>query len=149
MSKVADFLKDFFNFFYRVRLRSEKIDRLLDNHEESLSAIKDIKQNIETLQNRIDGIQTQINDIIPHLNAIKHGTKMELFETLHNWFVLLVVKRGWASPEEKKEVEEIYVIYHNQLSGNGNGERYYKEIIALPESKEEMEAKQNVFNTTK
>ena len=149
MSKVADFLKDFFNFFYRVRLRSEKIDRLLDNHEESLSAIKDIKQNIETLQNRIDGIQTQINDIIPHLNAIKHGTKMELFETLHNWFVLLVVKRGWASPEEKKEVEEIYIIYHNQLSGNGNGERYYKEIIALPESKEEMEAKQNVFNTTK
>lgn len=149
MSKVANFLKDFFNFFYRVRLRSEKIDRLLDNHEESLSAIKDIKQNIETLQNRIDGIQTQINDIIPHLNAIKHGTKMELFETLHNWFVLLVVKRGWASPEEKKEVEEIYVIYHNQLSGNGNGERYYKEIIALPESKEEMEAKQNVFNTTK
>ena len=149
MSKVADFLKDFFNFFYRVRLRSEKIDRLLDNHEESLSAIKDIKQNIETLQNRINGIQTQINDIIPHLNAIKHGTKMELFETLHNWFVLLVVKRGWASPEEKKEVEEIYVIYHNQLSGNGNGERYYKEIIALPESKEEMEAKQNVFNTTK
>ena len=149
MSKVADFLKDFFNFFYRVRLRSEKIDCLLDNHEESLSAIKDIKQNIETLQNRIDGIQTQINDIIPHLDAIKHGTKMELFETLHNWLVLLVVKRGWASPEEKKEVEEIYVIYHNQLSGNGNGERYYKEIIALPESKEEMEAKQNVFNTTK
>ena len=149
MSKVADFLKDFFNFFYRVRLRSEKIDRLIDNHEESVSAIKDIKQNIETLQNRIDGIQTQINDIIPHLDAIKHGTKMELFETLHNWFVLLVVKRGWASPEEKKEVEEIYVIYHNQLSGNGNGERYYKEIIGLPESKEEMEAKQNVFNTTK
>lgn len=149
MSKVADFLKDFFNFFYRVRLRSEKIDRLLDNHEESLGAIKDIKQNIETLQNRIDGLQTQINDIIPHLDAIKHGTKMELFETLHNWFVLLVVKRGWASPEEKKEVEEIYIIYHNQLSGNGNGERYYKEIIALPESKEEMEAKQNVFNTTK
>ena len=149
MSKVADFLKDFFNFFYRVRLRSEKIDRLIDNHEESVSAIRDIKQNIETLQNRIDGIQTQINDIIPHLDAIKHGTKMELFETLHNWFVLLVVKRGWASPEEKKEVEEIYVIYHNQLSGNGNGERYYKEIIALPESKEEMEAKQNVFNTTK
>ena len=149
MSKVADFLKDFFNFFYRFSLRSEKIDRLIDNHEESVSAIKDIKQNIETLQNRIDGIQTQINDIIPHLDAIKHGTKMELFETLHNWFVLLVVKRGWASPEEKKEVEEIYVIYHNQLSGNGNGERYYKEIIALPESKEEMEAKQNVFNTTK
>ena len=122
---------------------------MLDNHEESLSVIKDIQQKIDTLQVRIDGIQIQIDDIIPHLDAIKHGTKMELFETLHNWFVLLVVKRGWASPEEKKEVEEIYIIYHNQLNGNGNGERYYKEIIALPESQEEMEAKHNVFNTSK
>ena len=55
MSKVADFLKDFFNFFYRVRLRSEKIDRLIDNHEESVNAIKDIKQNIE-----IDDLNNEI-----------------------------------------------------------------------------------------
>ena len=149
MSKVADFFKEFSDFFYHLKSRNEKIDHLLNNHEESLGVIKDIKQKIEVLQGRIDGIQTQINDIIPHLDAIKHGTKMELFETLHNWFVLLVVKRGWASPEEKKEVEEIYTIYHVQLNGNGNGERYYREIIALPESKEEMEAKHNVFNTSK
>ena len=149
MSKVADFFKEFSDFFYHLKSRNEKIDRLLNNNEESLGVIKDIKQKIEVLQGRIDGIQTQINDIIPHLDAIKHGTKMELFETLHNWFVLLVVKRGWASPEEKKEVEEIYTIYHVQLNGNGNGERYYREIIALPESKEEMEAKHNVFNTSK
>jgi hypothetical protein len=66
---------------------------------------------------------------------------MELFETLHNWRELLVVRRGWASPEEKKEVMEIYTIYHDKLNGNGNGERYYKEIIALPESLEELEAR--------
>lgn len=149
MSKVANFFKEFADFFYHLKSRNEKIDRLLDNHEESLSVIKDIQQKIDLLQGRIDGIQIQIDDIIPHLDAIKHGTKMELFETLHNWFVLLVVKRGWASPEEKKEVEEIYIIYHNQLNGNGNGERYYKEIIELPESQEEMEAKHNVFNTSK
>ena len=69
---------------------------------------------------------------------------MELFETLHNWRQLLVVKRGWATAEEKKEVEEIYIIYHDELHGNGNGERYYKEIIALPESQEEMEVRKNV-----
>lgn len=69
---------------------------------------------------------------------------MELFETLHNWHQLLVVKRGWATVLEKKEVEEIYTIYHDELNGNGNGERYYKEILALPESKEEKEAKQHV-----
>ena len=36
---------------------------------------------------------------------------------------------------------EIYNIYHDKLNGNCNGERYYKEIIALPESLEELEAR--------
>ena len=45
-------------------------------------------------------------------------------------------------PEEKKEIAEIYTIYHDKLSGNGNGERYYKEIIELPESPEELKARQ-------
>ena len=68
---------------------------------------------------------------------------MELFETLHNWRQLLVVKRGWASPEETKEITEIYTIYHDKLNGNGNGERYYKEIIELSDivkfSEDELE----------
>ena len=63
MSKVANFFKEFADFFYHLKSRNEKIDRLLDNHEESLSVIKDIQQKIDLLQGRIDGIQIQIDDI--------------------------------------------------------------------------------------
>lgn len=66
---------------------------------------------------------------------------MELFDTLHNWRIILVAHRGWATPAEKREVEEIYHIYHNELGGNGQGQRYYEEIMMLPESEEEMRHK--------
>ena len=49
-----------------------------------------------------------------------------------------------AANEQKKEVEEIFLIYNKKLHGNGNGERYYQKIIALPESEEEKEAMENV-----
>ena len=33
------------------------------------------------------------------------------------------------------EIEHIYHIYHDQLGGNGQGEKYYKDIKALEERK--------------
>jgi len=44
---------------------------------------------------------------------------MELFDTLHNWRVILVVEKKWASAAEKKEVENIWRVYHEELGGNG------------------------------
>ena len=76
---------------------------------------------------------------IQELNEIKAlylGKKSPLSE--------IMSKMRELSVEEKKEVEEIYTIYHDELHGNGNGERYYKEIMALPESPEEMEVRRNV-----
>jgi len=58
---------------------------------------------------------------------------MELFDTLYHWKKILVDERGWASAAEKKEVKQIYEIYHDELGGNGQGEVYYNQIIALPE----------------
>jgi len=59
---------------------------------------------------------------------------MELFDTLYNWKKILVDERGWASEAEKKEVKEIYEVYHDGLDGNGQGEVYFKQIMALPET---------------
>ena len=64
---------------------------------------------------------------------------MELFDTLHSWRINLVIQKKWASPSEKREVEEVYRVYHDELHGNGQGERYYNEIMTLPESEEEYE----------
>ena len=141
MGKFSNILKSIPNFYYNWRKRNEKIDTLLENYSNTLLKIEDLQNCFSEKTEELRSLQKDVRVVINHLDIVKHGTKMELFETLHNWHELLVVKRGWASYSEKKEVEEIYTIYHSELNGNGNGERYYKEIISLPESKEEKEAK--------
>ena len=144
MGKVAEIFKGIPGAYYDWRKRNEKIDKLLDNYTNTLDKLGELQEVFSTRTEELRSLQSDVRILISNLDTVKHGTKMELFETLHNWHELLVVKRGWATALEKKEVEEIYTIYHDKLDGNGNGERYYKEIIALPESKEEMEAKHNV-----
>ena len=141
MGKFSNILKSIPNFYYNWRRRNEKIDTLLENYSNTLLKKEDLQNCFSERTEELRSLQKDVRVVINHLDIVKHGTKMELFETLHNWHELLVVKRGWASYSEKKEVEEIYTIYHTELNGNGNGERYYKEIISLPESKEEKEAK--------
>lgn len=144
MGKIAKIFKGIPGAYYDWRKRNEKIDKLLDNYTNTLIKLEELQKVFSTRTEELRALQSDVRVLISNLDTVKHGTKMELFETLHNWHTLLVVKRGWATPLEKKEVEEIYTIYHIELNGNGNGERYYKEILALPESKEEMEAKHNV-----
>lgn len=144
MGKALDFFKSVPNTYYNWRKRNEKIDTLLDNYANTLSKIEELQLSFSDRTEELRSLQADVRTIIGHLDIVRHGTKMELFETLHNWYQLLVVKRGWATFSEKKEVEEIFTIYHDELNGNGNGERYYKEIMTLPESKEEMEMRKHV-----
>jgi hypothetical protein len=51
---------------------------------------------------------------------------MELFDTLYHWKKILVDERKWASAAEKKEVNDIYEVYHEGLKGNGQGKVYYE-----------------------
>ena len=143
MGKIADLFKAIPSAYYDWRKRNEKIDALLDNYNSTLDLLTKLQSNFDVRTNELRALQSDVRTIISLLDTVTNGTKMELFETLHNWRELLVVKRGWASPEEKKEITEIYTIYHDKLSGNGNGERYYKEIIELPESIEELNARQS------
>ena len=143
MGKVADFFKAIPSTYYDWRKRNEKIDALLNNYNSTLDLLTKLQSNFDDRTDEFRSLQDDVRTIITILDTVTHGTKMELFETLHNWRELLVVKRGWASPEEKKEITEIYTIYHDKLNGNGNGERYYKEIIELPESLEELKARQS------
>ena len=128
MGKVADFFKAIPSAYYDWRKRNEKIDALLDNYNSTLDLLTKLQSNFDVRTHELRALQSDVRTIISLLDTVTNGTKMELFETLHNWRELLVVKRGWASPEEKKEITEIYTIYHDKLNGNGNGERYYKEI---------------------
>lgn len=95
-----------------------------------------------TVKSKVTSLEQSVEQINGRVETLGRGAKMELFDTLHNWRVILVAEKKWASVAEKKEVENIWEVYHKELGGNGQGERYYNEIMALPESEEELKLKQ-------
>lgn len=144
MKKWANTLKNITSLYYNWRKRNENLDAFLNVMPELLDDISSIKKDVSTQGSKLDSLEDKVQFLVENVDTLKRGTKMELFETLHNLYQTFVIQKGWASNLEKKEVEEIYKIYHDKLDGNGNGDRYYREILALPESEEEMEMKRNV-----
>lgn len=139
MSKFWDFINHIAQKRREHVERLIKMDEFLDNQKDNCLRITEIKDDMKYLKETVDGIDTKVNGLendISHINGrleiIGKGTKMELFDTLYHWKKILT-DRGWASPVEKKEVEEIYKVYHDGLGGNGQGEVYYNTIMALPE----------------
>ena len=108
MSKLGDFFKHFKDKYDEEQKRLIRMDRFLDRAEEN-------------------------NDKL-HQVVIGEGTKMELFDTLYNWKKILVDERKWASAAEKREVNDIYSVYHDGLNGNGQGKVYFEQIMSLPEN---------------
>lgn len=145
VKKIWGFLQKIPNAYYNWKKRNEDLTKFLANADANCSNIAHINHSIDKLtgsitiiNDKIDRLKNQMVEMNGRMEIIGHGTKMELFETLLNFREEFVVRRGWASAAEKRDVEEIYTIYHDQLKGNGQGEQYYKEIIALPESLEEL-----------
>lgn len=139
MSKFIDFL-DKLGERHRKRVEREiRMDEFLSGQKDNCLRIHEISQDMKYLTQTVDDINTKvcglekdINHINGRLEIIGRGTQMELFDTLYHWKTILV-DRGWKTPLEMKEITEIYRIYHDELGGNGQGEKYYEEIQALPE----------------
>lgn len=141
MSKVGDFFLHFKKKYDEDQRRMARMDRFLDKAESTEEAVKDmtlsvakLSDQISEVESKVDKLQAHVKQIDERLEIIGRGTKIELFNTLYNWKKRLVDARGWASEPEKKEVKEIYEVYHDGLKGNGQGEVYYKQVMELPES---------------
>jgi hypothetical protein len=78
------------------------------------------------IESKVDNLQSHVTHIDGRLSIIGEGTKMELFDTLYHWKKILVDERKWASAAEKREVNDIYNVYHEGLKGNGQGKIYYE-----------------------
>ena len=140
MSKFTDFLKHFKNKYDEEQRRLMRMDRFLDRAEQNNETLQGVVNSVEKiggqvteLQSKVDNLQTHMTHLDGRLAIIGEGTKMELFDTLYNWKKILVDERKWASAAEKKEVNDIYEVYHEGLSGNGQGKVYYEQIMNLPE----------------
>lgn len=136
-AKILAFLKKIPSVYYNWRKRNEDLANFVASAKDNCGKLDHIITSVDGLTDKVNDLSEQVTHINGRLEIIGRGTKMELFDTLHSWRSELVA-RGWANALEKQEVKSIYEIYHDQLEGNGQGEKYYNEIIALPESEEEM-----------
>ena len=133
MSKLAEFFKHFKNRYDEEQKRLMRMDRFLDKAEENNDKLKDVVSAVDNLSGQVSEIKTKVDKLQSHMTHIDgrlaiigEGTKMELFDTLYNWKKTLVDDRGWASAAEKKEVKDIYEVYHEGLRGNGQGKVYFE-----------------------
>ena len=140
MSKLGDFFKHFKDKYDEEQKRLMRMDKFLDRAEENndklhqvVTTVDNISGQVEELKSKVDDLQGHITHMDGRLAIIGEGTKMELFDTLYNWKKILVDERKWASAAEKREVNDIYSVYHDGLNGNGQGKVYFEQIMALPE----------------
>lgn len=141
MSKLGDFFKHFKDKYDEEQKRLMRMDKFLDKAEENQDKLKDVVTAVDNLSGKMSEIETKVDNLQNHMTHIDgrlaiigEGTKMELFDTLYNWKKILVDDRGWASEAEKREVKDIYEVYHEGLKGNGQGKVYFEQIMALPET---------------
>ena len=141
MSKLGDFFKHFKDRYDEEQKRLMRMDKFLDRAEENneklrkmVSAVDNLGSKMSEVESKVDKLQDHVNHIDGRLAIIGEGTKMELFDTLYHWKKILVDDREWASVAEKKEVKDIYEVYHDGLNGNGQGKIYFEQIMNLPET---------------
>ena len=141
MSKLGDFFKHFKDKYDEEQKRLMRMDKFLDRAEENneklhemIIAVDNISGKMCEVESKVDKLQDHVNHIDGRLAIIGEGTKMELFDTLYHWKKILVDDREWASVAEKKEVKDIYEVYHDGLNGNGQGKIYFEQIMNLPET---------------
>ena len=141
MSKLGDFFKHFKDKYDEEQKRLMRMDKFLDRAEENneklhemIAAVDNLSGKMCKVESKVDKLQDHVTHIDGRLAIIGEGTKMELFDTLYNWKKILVDERKWASAAEKREVNDIYSVYHDGLNGNGQGKVYFEQIMSLPEN---------------
>ena len=141
MGKFFKSLKSLPDIYYNFRKITDSLEKIIKHDEESQQALNKIDTRLNNIEadlagshEKLDALDAQVNEINAQVGVIGKGTKMELFDTLYHWKKILVDDRKWASEAEKREVKEIYEVYHDGLHGNGQGEVYFNEIVALPET---------------
>ena len=140
MGNFIKSIKTLPDIYYNFRKINEDLEQIIRHDKESKDTLNKIdtrltgiEQDLAQSHEKLDALDAQVNGINNQLGIISKGTKMELFDTLYHWKKILVDDRGWASEAEKREVKEIFEVYHDGLKGNGQGEVYYNQIMALPE----------------
>lgn len=99
------------------------------------NALKAINKQMTEISTGLKDNTKAITNLNGEINKIKDGLQIELFGSLQALHQRLK-EQHFATPEQKREAELFYTQIHN-LGKDGWSELYYKEIITMPESRED------------
>ena len=97
--------------------------------------MKNITKGLKENTTATTELSTKIQELDGEIVKIKDGLQLELFGSLQALHARLKEQK-FATPEQKREAELFYTQIHN-LGKDGWSELYYREIIAMPESRED------------
>ena len=136
MEKIREIFHKIAQFFTSLF----EITAYADNQKATNDALERIDAHLKALQYGQNIQMGKMDAVTKEIGVMKEGLQVELFESLQQLHDRLQVKR-WASLEEKQDAKRYYDQIHN-LGKDGWSERYYKEILELPESREELYSRQ-------
>ena len=97
--------------------------------------MKNINTSLNNNTAATNSLTSKISTLEGDIAKIKDGLQIELFGSLQALHTILQ-DQHFATIEQKREAELYYTQIHN-LGKDGWSEKYYNEIIAMPESREE------------
>ena len=129
----------FKNFVKKTREISTSVDNLTA-YPDLTASLKEISDKMNQMSSSLDSnkqdlkdLSHKMDDFDKELVKIKDGLQMELFSSLQLLHQRLKAQR-YATVEDKMEAKRYYDQIHN-LGKDGWSQKYYDEIIDLPESK--------------
>ena len=129
--KIGDFFTSLFNLASYTEQQKTVNDNLKNIATELGKVSKGLQENT-TAMNNISG---RMNTLEGEIAKIKDGLQIELFGSLQALHTRLM-DQHYATIDQKREAELYYTQIHN-LGKDGWSQRYYDEIIIMPESREE------------
>lgn len=100
-----------------------------------------IHEGLDNNTKATNALQEKLLVLDQDITKIKDGLQIELFESLQSLHARLKAK-GYAELDDKREAELYYTQIHN-LGKDGWSEKYYNEIMKLPESRDEYWSTRN------
>lgn len=118
----------------------------ISSMKSELSDFQTLLEDFQTSQEKFQASQDETMKKLENLEKAKarnskdiavltQAIKYCLLNTLYSFWREYVHHQGYATMEQKKYVSDIYKVYHNELNGNNIGEKYFGDIMDLPEER--------------
>lgn len=129
--KIGEFFTSLFNLASYTEHQNAVNKSLTTIAEE----MKKVSSGLAKNTTATNDLSNKITTLDGEIAKIKDGLQIELFGSLQALHTRLL-DQHFATIEQKREAELYYTQIHN-LGKDGWSEKYYKEIICMPESREE------------